>query len=85
MLVIDDWALPPLTAEQRNDILEILEDRYGGRSTIALRNRPVAELRPLRQVSTTKLVFGVLKNRFNVPDDFDAPIASFEDDYYGGE
>lgn len=24
VLVIDDWALSPLTAEQRNDILEIL-------------------------------------------------------------
>jgi DNA replication protein DnaC len=34
VLVIDDWALSPLTAEQRNDIFEILEDRYGGRSTI---------------------------------------------------
>jgi DNA replication protein DnaC len=34
VLVIDDWALSPLTAEQRNDILEILEDRYGNRSTI---------------------------------------------------
>src|SRR6266545_4772777 len=34
VLVIDDWALSPLAAEQRNDILEILEDRYGGRSTI---------------------------------------------------
>jgi DNA replication protein DnaC len=34
VLVIDDWAMSPLTAEQRNDIFEILEDRYGGRSTI---------------------------------------------------
>ena len=34
VLIIDDWALSPLTAEQRNDVLEILEDRYGGRSTI---------------------------------------------------
>ena len=34
VLIIDDWALSPLTAEQRNDIFEILEDRYGGRSTI---------------------------------------------------
>jgi DNA replication protein DnaC len=32
--IIDDWALSPLTADQRNDILEILEDRYGPRSTI---------------------------------------------------
>lgn len=34
VLIIDDWALSPLTAEQRNDIFEIIEDRYGGRSTI---------------------------------------------------
>ena len=34
VLVVDDWALSPLTAEQRNDILEILEDSYGNRSTI---------------------------------------------------
>lgn len=33
-LIIDDWALSPLSADQRNDVLEILEDRYGGRSTI---------------------------------------------------
>jgi DNA replication protein DnaC len=34
VLVIDDWALAPLTAEQRGDLLEIVEDRYGNRSTI---------------------------------------------------
>jgi DNA replication protein DnaC len=34
VLVIDDWALVPMTAEQRADLLEILEDRYGNRSTI---------------------------------------------------
>jgi DNA replication protein DnaC len=34
VLIIDDWALSPLTADQRNDIFEILEDRYGSRSTI---------------------------------------------------
>jgi DNA replication protein DnaC len=34
VLVIDDWALTPITAEQRADLLEILEDRYGNRSTI---------------------------------------------------
>jgi DNA replication protein DnaC len=34
VLIIDDWALSPLTAEQRNDVFEIVEDRYGSRSTI---------------------------------------------------
>jgi len=30
VLIIDDWALTPLSADQRNDIFEFLEDRYGG-------------------------------------------------------
>ena len=34
VLVIDDWAMAPLATEQRQDLLEILEDRYGNRSTI---------------------------------------------------
>lgn len=34
VLVIDDWALAPLTDEQRRDVHEILEDRYKERATI---------------------------------------------------
>ncbi len=34
VLVIDDFALAPVTDEERADLLEILEDRYGTRSTI---------------------------------------------------
>jgi hypothetical protein len=34
VLVIDDFALVPLQDAQRRDLLEILEDRYGTRSTI---------------------------------------------------
>ncbi len=29
LLILDDWGLEPLTAEQRHDLLEIVEDRYG--------------------------------------------------------
>jgi len=34
VLVIDDFAIAPVTDEERRDLLEILEDRYGARSTI---------------------------------------------------
>lgn len=34
LLIIDDFGLSPLTPEQRRDLLEILEDRYGRRSTM---------------------------------------------------
>ena len=34
VLVIDDFAIAPVTDAQRADLLEILEDRYGSRSTI---------------------------------------------------
>ena len=33
VLVLDDWGLAPVTAPERRDLLEILEDRYGVRST----------------------------------------------------
>jgi DNA replication protein DnaC len=34
VLVLDDFAIAPVTDEQRRDLLEILEDRYATRSTI---------------------------------------------------
>jgi hypothetical protein len=34
VLIIDDFAVAPVTDAQRGDLLEILEDRYGARSTI---------------------------------------------------
>jgi hypothetical protein len=32
VLLIDDWGLAPVTDQERRDLLEILEDRYGDRS-----------------------------------------------------
>jgi len=34
VLVIDDWGLAPPKDQERRDLLEIVEDRYGTRSTI---------------------------------------------------
>ncbi|SEP23653.1 IstB-like ATP binding protein [Rhizobium tibeticum] len=33
LLILDDWGLEPLNEQARHDLLEILEDRYGRRST----------------------------------------------------
>ena len=33
LLILDDWGLAPFTAAQRRDMLELLDDRYGNRST----------------------------------------------------
>ena len=41
VLVIDDWGLSKLIAEQRHDLLEILEDRHDIRSTIVTSQLPV--------------------------------------------
>jgi len=41
VLVIDDWALAPLTDEGRRDLLEIFDDRHGARSTIITSQLPV--------------------------------------------
>lgn len=40
VLVIDDWGLTPAREQERRDFLEILEDRYGQRSTIMTSQLP---------------------------------------------
>src|ERR1700688_1694794 len=37
----DDWGVHPLGDAQRRDLLEILEDRYGNRSTLVTSQLPV--------------------------------------------
>ena len=34
LLILDDFALEPLSARSRNDLLEIMEDRYAERSVL---------------------------------------------------
>jgi DNA replication protein DnaC len=41
LLILDDFGLEPLDANSRHDLLEILEDRYGRRSTIITSQLPV--------------------------------------------
>jgi DNA replication protein DnaC len=41
VLILDDWGLAKLTAEHRRDLLEILEDRHGVRSTLATSQLPI--------------------------------------------
>ena len=41
VLILDDWGLAKLIAEQRRDLLEILEDRHGVRSTLATSQLPI--------------------------------------------
>jgi DNA replication protein DnaC len=41
LLILDDWGLAPLTAEQRRDLLEIMDDRHDRGSTIVTSRLPV--------------------------------------------
>lgn len=41
VLVLDDWGLAPLRDQDRRDLLEIFEDRYGMRSTILTSQLPI--------------------------------------------
>jgi DNA replication protein DnaC len=42
LLILDDWGLEPLDGNARHHLLEILEDRYGHRSTLVTSQLPVA-------------------------------------------
>jgi DNA replication protein DnaC len=41
LLILDDWGLSVLTAAERRDLLEVLEDRHGRASTIVTSQLPV--------------------------------------------
>jgi len=41
LLILDDWGLEPLDPAARHDLLEILEERHGRRSTIVTSQLPV--------------------------------------------
>lgn len=43
LLVFDDWLRDPLTRTQSQDLLQILDDRYGRSSTMVATQVPVAE------------------------------------------
>ena len=41
LLILDDWAITPLTAEQRRDLMEIIDDRHDRASTVVTSQVPV--------------------------------------------
>jgi DNA replication protein DnaC len=41
LLILDDWGLAPLTSAQGRDVLELIDDRHGRRSTILASQLPV--------------------------------------------
>lgn len=43
LLVLDDWGLEQMTLSQRNDLLEIMEDRHGLKSTLITSQLPITQ------------------------------------------
>lgn len=43
LLILDDWMRDPLTQTNAQDVLEVLDDRFGHASTIVIAQMPVAE------------------------------------------
>jgi DNA replication protein DnaC len=41
LLILDDWGLAPMLQAERNDLLEVLDDRVGTRSTLITSQLPV--------------------------------------------
>ena len=40
LLILDDWGINALAVDEREDLLEVLEDRYNLRSTAIISRRP---------------------------------------------
>lgn len=58
VLVIDDWAMSPLTENERRDFWEICEDRYQARSLLLTSQMPVAKWH--EQIGDATVAEGIL-------------------------
>ncbi len=58
------------------------EVQKGKSFIIAIRNKPFAELIPIRTKKNKKIVFGVLRNKFSLPDNFNSELEDFQNEYY---
>jgi hypothetical protein len=58
VLVVDDWAMAPLSETERRDFWEICEDRYQTRSTILTSQVPVANWH--EQIGDATVADGIL-------------------------
>ncbi len=43
LLILDDWGLESLTSAQRNDLMEIMDDRHGVHSTLIISQLPTEQ------------------------------------------
>ncbi|MDQ1886721.1 IS21-like element helper ATPase IstB [Aeromonas salmonicida] len=43
LLILDDWGLEAVNAQQRNGLLEVMDDRYGKYSTVVVSQLPTEE------------------------------------------
>ena len=41
LLILDDWGIQKITAAQRQDLMEVIEDRHGRRSTLIASQLPI--------------------------------------------
>ena len=41
LIILDDWGIQPLTRQQRNDLMEVIEDRHDRRSTLIASQLPI--------------------------------------------
>jgi DNA replication protein DnaC len=58
VLVIDDWAMAPLSDSERRDVWEICEDRYQARSTLLTSQLPVSRWH--EQIGDPTIADGIL-------------------------
>ena len=43
LLILDDWGIQKVSAAQRNDLMEVIEDRHGRRSTLIASQLPIKD------------------------------------------
>ena len=59
LLVLDDWMRDPITLQNAQDILEVLDDRFGHTSTLIASQVPIAEWHRQSQILLLRMPFWI--------------------------
>jgi len=65
VLLLDDWGLEKLSLGQRNDLLEIMEDRHGSKSTLMTSQLPINQWH--QSIGDATLADAILDRLYTMP------------------
>ena len=79
LIILDDWAVAPINQAERNDLLEVLDDRVGARATLITSQLPVEHWHAYLNDPT--IADAILDGRANAVQEVVKAVAEGDDEF----